>query len=90
MTAFARTWVGAPPVERLILDLGGVILPSAMQVTAELAARSQRSERQPWRLFNARLLAAFWSGRMDLESFDRAPSGYAGVAPATGRWWAPR
>jgi putative hydrolase of the HAD superfamily len=87
MTACSRTLASAPPVEHLILDLGGVILPSAMpQVISELAGRSARSEQQLWRFFNTHIFETFWSGRMDIGELDIALSGYAGVPPATSRW----
>jgi len=77
----------SPPIEHLILDIGGVILPSAMpQVVAELSARSPRSERQLWRFFNTRLFAPFWSGRLGLEEFWQTFTAYAGVPAAPARW----
>ena len=77
----------APPVAHLILDLGGVVLPSAMpQVIAELAVRSAKTDRQLWRFFNTHLLTPFWSGRMDLEEFWTAFTAYAGVPCQAGRW----
>ncbi len=77
----------SPRVERLILDIGGVILPSAMpQVIAELSARSTKSERQLWRFFNSRLFQPFWSGRMDLDVFWQVFTGYADVPAEPAVW----
>ena len=77
----------APPVAHLILDLGGVVLPSAIpQVVADLAAQSGTSDQQLWRYFNTHLCAPFWSGRMGLEEFWCALTAYAGVPGRAGRW----
>lgn len=77
----------SPPVERLILDIGGVILPSAMpMVIAQLSAGSVRSEQELWRFFNAHLFAPFWSGRMGLAEFSATFTAYAGVPADTGTW----
>jgi len=82
-----NTAIQAPPVEHLILDLGGVVLPSAMpQLIADLAARSAKTDRQLWRYFNARLFAPFWGGRVSLEEFWGAFTEFAGVPVRTGRW----
>ena len=76
----------APTVERLILDLGGVVLPSAMpQVIAELAAHSHKTDQQLWRYFNGHLFEAFWSGRMGLEQFWLTFTRFAGVPDLVGR-----
>jgi len=77
----------APPVAHLILDLGGVVLPSAMpQVIADLATHSAKSDQQLRRYFNTDLCAPFWSGRMGLEEFWSAFTAYAGVPGGAGRW----
>jgi len=82
-----RTAIQAPPVEHLILDLGGVVLPSAMpQVIADLAAHSAKTDQQLWRYFNTRLFAPFWGGRLSLEEFWAAFTEFAGVPVQTGRW----
>lgn len=78
---------GAPPVEHLILDIGGVILPSAMpQVIAGLSAHSSRSEQELWRFFNAHLFAGFWSGRIGLDEFWATFTDFAAVPVETGTW----
>jgi FMN phosphatase YigB (HAD superfamily) len=77
----------SPPVERLILDIGGVILPSAMpQVVAELSARSTKSEQELWRFFNTRLFQPFWSGRMDLDVFWQLFTSYADAPTEPAVW----
>lgn len=82
-----RSTTTAPAVERLILDLGGVVLPSAMpQVVAELAAHSRKTDQQLWRYFNRHLFGPFWSGQMGLEEFWRAFATYADVPDMVGRW----
>jgi FMN phosphatase YigB (HAD superfamily) len=79
----------SPQVEYLVLDAGGVIVPSAMpQVVADLAARSGRDEDQLWRFFNAHLHEAFWSGRIGLEEFWTAMTGYADVPGIPAPWHA--
>ncbi|HWH13652.1 MAG TPA: HAD family hydrolase [Miltoncostaeaceae bacterium] len=71
----------------LILDLGGVVLPSAMpQVIAQLAELSPQSEQQLWRFFNTRLFRPFWSGEMSVEEFWDVFTAQAGVPGATARW----
>jgi putative hydrolase of the HAD superfamily len=87
MSASAPNVRSAPPVERLILDIGGVILPSAMpQVIAELSAHSGRSDQQLWRFFNTRLFQPFWSGRMDLDEFWQVFTAYAQVPAEPAAW----
>lgn len=75
------------PVERLVLDLGGVVLTSAMpRIVAELAGRSGRSEQSLWRYFNDRLFHPFWSGAMDVDAFWADFTAHAGVPGIEGRW----
>lgn len=75
------------PVERLVLDLGGVVLASAMpRIVAELAERSGRGERVLWRYFNDRLFHPFWSGAMDVDAFWAEFTAHAGVPGMEGRW----
>ncbi|MCC6830950.1 MAG: HAD hydrolase-like protein [Thermoleophilia bacterium] len=75
------------PVERLVLDLGGVVLTSAMpRIVAELAGRSGRSEQSLWRYFNDRLFHPFWGGAMDVETFWAEFTAHAGVPGIEGRW----
>lgn len=76
-----------PPIEHLVLDIGGVILPSAMpQIVAELAGLSGKSEQQLWRFFNTRLFQPFWSGQMGIETFWETFTDYAEVPGVRGRW----
>jgi FMN phosphatase YigB (HAD superfamily) len=71
----------------LVLDLGGVVFPSAMpQVLGELAEISGVGERRIWRHFNHHLFQPFWSGRMDIAEFWARLTDFAGVPGATGRW----
>jgi FMN phosphatase YigB (HAD superfamily) len=87
MNAAESTSAAAPPVEHLILDIGGVILPSAMpQIVAELAELSGKSEQQLWRFFNTRLFQPFWGGQMGLDEFWTVFTAHANVAGAPGRW----
>jgi len=77
----------APPVAHLVLDLGGVVLPSAMpQVIAQLAQLSSQSEQRLWRFFNTRLFQPFWSGEMTVEEFWEVFSAQAGVPGARAPW----
>jgi putative hydrolase of the HAD superfamily len=76
-----------PPVERLVLDLGGVVLTSAMpRIVAELAERSGRGEQSLWRYFNDRLFRPFWGGTMNVEAFWAEFTAHAGVPGVEGRW----
>lgn len=76
-----------PPVERLVLDIGGVVLPSAMpQVITQLSEISGQSEQRLWRFFNTRLFQPFWSGAMPVDVFWDAFTAHAGVPGATARW----
>lgn len=76
-----------PPVEHLILDIGGVVLPSAMpQIVRQLSEISGQSEQQLWRFFNTRLFQPFWSGAMAIDEFWRVFTEHAGVPGATARW----
>lgn len=73
--------------ERLILDIGGVVFPSAMpQVIGELAERSGVGERRLWRQFNNHVFQAFWSGRMSVDEFWAQLTEFAGVPDAPARW----
>lgn len=75
------------PVEHLVLDIGGVVLPSAMpQVIAQLSALSAQSEQQLWRFFNTRLFKPFWSGDMTVDEFWERLSAQAGVPGADAPW----
>lgn len=70
-----------------MLDLGGVVLTSAMpRIVAELAGTSGRSEQSLWRYFNERLFHPFWSGAMDVQTFWAEFTAHAGVPGAEGRW----
>jgi HAD superfamily hydrolase (TIGR01509 family) len=76
-----------PAVAHLILDIGGVILPSAMpHVIAELAELSGLSRQHLWRYFNRELFAPFWSGAITLEAFWADFSAYAGIPGRPARW----
>jgi putative hydrolase of the HAD superfamily len=87
MTSDAPTSSSAPPIEHLILDIGGVILPSAMpQVIAQLVELSGCSEQQLWRFFNTRLFQPFWSGSISIDEFWATFTDYAGVPGAHARW----
>ncbi len=87
MAATDLTAAAAPPVEHLILDIGGVILPSAMpQIVTELAGLSGKSEQQLWRFFNTRLFRPFWSGQMGFDQFWEVFTTYAEVPGVPGRW----
>jgi putative hydrolase of the HAD superfamily len=71
----------------LVLDLGGVVFPSAMpQVIRELAELSGQGERRLWRHFNNHVFQAFWSGRMSVEEFWEGMTAFAGVPGTRGRW----
>ncbi len=87
MASDAPTSSPAPPIEHLILDIGGVILPSAMpQVIAQLVELSGRSEQQLWRFFNTRLFEPFWSGAISLGEFWETFTDFAGIPGARARW----
>jgi len=74
-------------VDHLILDIGGVILPSAMpQVIAELAELSGYSQQRLWRHFNRELFTPFWSGAVTLDAFWAEFSAYAGLPVRSARW----
>jgi putative hydrolase of the HAD superfamily len=76
-----------PFVEHLMLDLGGVILPSAMpQIVAELSGLSGKSEQHLWRFFNTRLFQPFWSGDIGLDRFWTTFTDYAQIPEVSGRW----
>lgn len=71
---------GDEPVDLVVLDIGGVLLPSTMPPIVEaLAELSERSEMQIWRFFNTRMFRRFWGGVIDVETFWREMSTYAGV-----------
>lgn len=87
MTPAADTGPTPPHPELLVLDIGGVVLPSAMpQVIAELAEISGQGERRLWRHFNNHLFRPFWSGRMPIDDFWRRFTEFAGVPGAPARW----
>ncbi len=87
MSAPESTSAHAPPVEHLILDIGGVVLPSAMpQIVTELAGLSGKSEQQLWRFFNTRLFQPFWSGQMGIDEFWTVFTAHANIPGAPGRW----
>jgi FMN phosphatase YigB (HAD superfamily) len=74
-------------IEHLILDIGGVILPSAMpQVIAEVAELSGYSRQLLWRHFNSELYVPFWSGAISLDAFWAEFSSFAGISGRSARW----
>ena len=89
----SRMYAVTPPaaastqIDRLVLDVGGVIFPSALpQIFADLAADAPCDEQRLWEYFNARLFEAFWSGRIDIPAFWTQMTAVAGSPGLTGRW----
>lgn len=77
----------ATHIDRLILDAGGVIFPSALpQVFRDLAADARCDEQRLWTYFNATLFEAFWSGRIDISAFWTEMTAVAGRPGLPGRW----
>jgi FMN phosphatase YigB (HAD superfamily) len=74
------------PVELVVLDIGGVLLSSAMpKIVSRIAELSGRSEMQLWRFFNTRLFRRFWGGTIDVDAFWAEMANYAGVPRDTVR-----
>lgn len=79
---------GERPVPlRLVLDVGGVLLPSSMPlVLARMSRECERSERQLKRFFNHQLRDDLWSGRIGVTEFWERLLIFAGI-PGREREW---
>lgn len=70
-----------------MLDIGGVLLPSAMpMVIRRLAAAGPRSEQQCWRFFQRELFEPFWGGRIAIGEFWERMLAFGGADGPRAPW----